>query len=240
MSMTFRPLVYAHRGDSRRFAENTVAAFAGAVAAGADGVELDVRPLADGALAVHHDARLPDGRAVADCRTADLPAHVPLLAGALGACGDLLVNVEIKNAPGEPGYDPTPTLARAVAAGVDAWGGRVLVSSFDRTTLDQLGSVAPHLPRALLTFALTHPAAVVASARAAGCVALHPYDATVDAALVGRCHRAGLAVNVWTVDDPARIRALAALGVDGICTNTPAAALAALASPCRELRHDEA
>ena len=57
---------------------------------------------------------------------------------------------------------------------------------------------------------------------------LNPQDALVDAGLVTAAHGAGLAVNVWTVDDPERIRALARLGVDAVITNDPAGALAAL------------
>ena len=61
-----------------------------------------------------------------------------------------------------------------------------------------------------------------------GHAALHPYDATVTAELVSACHEAGLLVNVWTVDDPARIRELADIGVDGIVTNVPDVARHAL------------
>jgi glycerophosphoryl diester phosphodiesterase len=41
----------------------------------------------------------------------------------------------------------------------------------------------------------------------------------VDPSLVERAHQAGLAVNVWTVDDPDRIAELTRMGVDGIVTN---------------------
>ena len=47
--------MWGHRGATGRARENTVAAFQAAVAAGADGVELDVRRAADGRLVVHHD-----------------------------------------------------------------------------------------------------------------------------------------------------------------------------------------
>ena len=46
--------------------------------------------------------------------------------------------------------------------------------------------------------------------------------------LVELAHAAGLVVNVWTVDDPARIEELAGMGVDGIVTNVPAVAAAVL------------
>ena len=53
-----RPLIIAHRGLTSAAAENTVAAFRGAVEAGADGVELDVRLSRDGEVVVLHDHRL--------------------------------------------------------------------------------------------------------------------------------------------------------------------------------------
>ena len=55
-------VVIGHRGASADFPENTLDAFAGAAAQGADWVELDVRATSDGILVVHHDAVLPDGR----------------------------------------------------------------------------------------------------------------------------------------------------------------------------------
>lgn len=63
-----RILEIAHRGGAGLWPENTMEAFERAIAAGADGIELDVHLSADGILAVHHDeslkpaiARGPDG-----------------------------------------------------------------------------------------------------------------------------------------------------------------------------------
>jgi glycerophosphoryl diester phosphodiesterase len=221
-------LVVAHRGASARFAENTSEAFAGARTLGADWVELDVRRTADGALAVHHDALLPDGRAIVDVDRADLPATVPDLISALDACEPLGVNVEIKNLPGDADFDPACGIVAKVAPVVAARTQPILVSSFHAETLDVLRDLEPSVATALLTFALHEPERTVDEVAAAGHVALHPFDATVDAALVAACHDRGLAVNVWTVDDPGRIAELAALGVDGIVTNVPDVARAVL------------
>jgi glycerophosphoryl diester phosphodiesterase len=223
--------VYAHRGASAAQPENTVAAFEAAVAMGADGVELDVRRTADGALAVHHDAHLADGRLVCEVVSADLPSEVPSLAEALAACGDLVVNVEVKNWPRDPDHDPTQAVATAVARLVAPMGERVLVSSFNLADVDRVRALDPSIPTA--TLALFGPDADVAGrfvdrARRRGHRAVHPHHGAVTAHLVDLAHAAGLAVNTWTVDDPDRIRHLAALGVDGIVTNAPDVALRAL------------
>ena len=226
-------IVLAHRGASRRERENTLAAFAAARTLGAPWVELDVRLASDGALVVHHDPSYGDGRAVHATPGAERPSHVPLLADALAACEGMKVNVEIKN--DGPGYDPTaavvgPTVAVIAATG---WRDRVLVSCFDRPTLDAVRVADGGLATAFLTANVPIDAAErdawLAGLAADGHTALHPLWPLADDELIAACHGAGLAVNVWTCDDPGAIRRLAGWGVDGICTNVPDVALAALA-----------
>jgi glycerophosphoryl diester phosphodiesterase len=69
----------------------------------------------------------------------------------------------------------------------------------------------------------------VAAMRAADARDLWQHWSMVDAALVDAVHAAGGRVLVWTVNDAALARDLAAAGVDGICTDLPAEILAALA-----------
>ena len=239
--------VIGHRGASRDERENTVAAFHAAAAQGADGVELDVRRTADGRLAVHHDAHLPDGRAIVATTWDDMPAHVPDLATALDACRGLgTVNVEIKNWPDDVDFDETLVIVDTVVA---ALGDRpaderstLLVSCFHLPTLDRVRALAPALATAWLVIGPgigpdaetlraegDDPVAVtVAAVAERGHRALHPHHAFVNADLVATAHGAGVELNTWTVDDPDRIRWLADAGVDAVITNTPAAALAAL------------
>lgn len=57
---------------------------------------------------------------------------------------------------------------------------------------------------------------------------VHPADGLVDAGYVALAHADGLAIRVWTVDDPARLALLARLGVEGVITNDVATARRAL------------
>ena len=197
---------------------------------GADMVELDVRHTADGVLAVHHDAHLADGRAIIEVVSRDLPSDIPNLDEALDACEGMAVNIEVKNSSRDPDFDAGRTIAAEVATivGERDLFERVLVSSFDLGSIARSREVDGRVDTAWLTMIVPDAAGVVASLVEAGHRALHPYDPVVDAALVDVCHRGGLEVNVWTVDDPDRISELAGFGVDGICTNVPDAALRVL------------
>ena len=225
-----RPLVYGHRGASADAAENTLEAFALAKAQSADGVELDVRRCLDGDMALHHDADLPDGRRIVELTRADLPETSCTLADALDVCEPMVVNIEIKNVPIDPDHDPECLLADAVVSLLRERGGRdrVIVSSFGLPTVDRIRALDPAVPTGFLTFVdPIGPKAIELAARH-GHQAIHPHVATVDGAYVELAHDHGLAVNVWTVDDPDQIRRLADWGVDGIVTNVPAVAVAAL------------
>jgi glycerophosphoryl diester phosphodiesterase len=214
--------VIAHRGASRVERENTVAAFERAVELGSDGIELDVRRTADGILVVHHDAVLGDGRVLVETPRSRLPFHVPTLAEALDACAGAWVNLEIKNDPGEPDFDAGETVVDGVVAELDRRGpdgGPWLISSFRLETVDRCHALAPHVPTAWLVFEVGPEVPKLLADR--GHAAVHPWVDTVTEDVVDRCHAAGLAVNTWTCNDPARARVLAGWGIDGICTDVP-------------------
>jgi glycerophosphoryl diester phosphodiesterase len=223
--------VLAHRGASGGTSENTVEAFCEARRLGADGVELDVRRSADGALVVHHDAEIPGVGPIAMLRVTDLPSAVPLLDAAVVACGDLLINIELKDLPGEPGFDPTYPLAGLVAAFVAERDlvASVIVSSFDLAAANAVRLVEPAIATAWLTPSGFDQRRALDSVVAGGHAALHPHHSAVTADLVDSAHHAGVAVNAWTVDDPRRMRELAAASVDAIITNRPDLAKAVLA-----------
>lgn len=218
-------LVIAHRGASRAAPENTVEAFLLAVAQGADGVELDVRRTADLQLVVHHDAVLADGRVIADTDSRDLPDSVATFDQALDACDGVFVNIEIKNDPDEPDFDPTEWVAHSVTARLEQRGGgpRWLISSFRLETVNRVHQVLPSARTAWLVYEVADD--VLAACVDHGHVAVHPRVSTLTEQHVLAAHRHGLAVNTWTCDDPARLGELIGWGVDGVCTNVPDVAL---------------
>jgi glycerophosphoryl diester phosphodiesterase len=233
-----RPRVWGHRGAPAHAPENTMPSFERALAAGADGIELDVRFDGDRNVVVFHDddlARLT-GRAG---RMEELPAAeraalrvrgepVPLLAEVLAAF-DTDVNVEIKASR----FGRVGDLVAATAGVIKASGraDRVLVSSFDPIALVQLYR---HLPDVAAAY-LFHDEQSLAlrkgwAGRWVGASLVHPQHTLVDEASLARWHRAGFAVNVWTVNDADELRRLAGLGIDGVFADDPAAALAVLAA----------
>ena len=215
-------LVLAHRGASADAPENTPAAFELADLHGADGVELDVRRAVDGRLLAAHDPLPAD--------PADLAAASPsTLAEVLDACGDrMLVNVEIKNWRDDPDHDPAMRIVPPVLDELRRRGrpDRWLISSFSWEAIEACRAQAPEFATGWLCLVADDDA--IARVAAAGHAAVHPHERSVDAAVVERVHAAGLALNTWTCNDPARIGELAAIGVDGVCTDVPAVALAAL------------
>jgi glycerophosphoryl diester phosphodiesterase len=217
------PLIVGHRGASRAEPPgNTLASFRRALELGADWVELDIRLTADGARAVHHDAELSDGRTICELAAVDLPEFVPLLDAALATCEGLGVNVEIKNSPPDPDFDPARSSADAVVAELAGFRrDRVLVTSFDLATVDRVRALDPSLATGLLAHELEEPKQTIDLAAMHGHRAINPWDPFVDEAFMALARAAGLEVNVWTVNEPDRMRELIALGVDAIITDVP-------------------
>lgn len=231
------PTVYAHRGASSAAPENTLVSDEVARRAGAEWIEDDVQPSKDGVPYVLHDDtvdRTTDGTGrIRDLTAAQLDAldagswfapsyagtRLPTLAAQLEDLrtrgGKLLLEIK--------GPHTREEVARIVREVHDhGMTDRVLVQSFEVDALRLTRELAPELPLALLRSTLD--ADPVATARDLGLAAYHPSDDALSArpGVLRELHAAGVAVNVWTVDRPARWKALAAAGVDGIITNRPA------------------
>jgi glycerophosphoryl diester phosphodiesterase len=213
-------VVIAHRGASAYEHENSLAAFRAAVRMGAGGVELDVHDTADGAIVVHHDPAL-GGRPIRELSVAAVSRHrlpngepVPTLPEALVAVGPAAhVFVEVKSLA--PGHDA------ALLAALD--GGpapsNYHVHGFDHRIVRRLTASRPGLVGGVLS--TSYPLDPWRQVSEAGARELWQEASLIDRALVDGAHGRGFRVYAWTVDDPGLAGELAAMGVDGVCTNRP-------------------
>jgi len=154
--------------------------------------------------------------------------EIPTLREALDECFGMVVNVEIKCLPWEPDADtPDRFVVHAVteiARGslrIGATG--VIVSSFDLGAIDACREFAPEIATGWLT-SRQDISKAAPIAREHGHAWLHPdREAALRAseADIAAVRGSGLHVNVWTVDDPGEITALADAGVDAIITDVP-------------------
>jgi len=164
---------------------------------GADGVELDVHESADGLFLVHHDPEVPDD-----------PPRLEEALEVLDEGGHVVVFVEVKSLRDAPG------LLRTLAP----WRGKLDLRpmSFD---LAIVKSLAGDFPLGVIANAPgTDPVSLLDGCRA-GLLSLR--EDAIDAALVETLHATGRELFAWTVNDPGRMRALAALGVDGLISDHP-------------------
>lgn len=210
-----------------------MAAFVLALRQAADMIELDVRLTADGRLVVFHDETTErwngQKRPVSRCTLADLRRldiggeRVPTLEEALAFAREtgIRLNIELKAAG-------TGARCAALLRAFDLTE-RTLVSSFSAAILRELRAVAPETPRGYLMGIRTlHPTVRIRELwpflhlRTVAASAWHPYHGLpLLKRVIPLVRRAGYQVNVWTVDDPARMRALAEWGATGIITNRP-------------------
>ena len=243
-----RPRVYAHRGGCALGPENTIAAFDRGLAAGADGLELDVQLSSDGVVVVCHDEtleRTTDGvgpvarrtaaelaRVDAGCRFVDAAGQatfrgqgvgVPALRDVLRRYKDVPIIVEMKLDHAEMGRALVADLRAAGAAD------RVCAAGYGPRSI---AAVRAELPEVATSGC--HPEVRLAVFRSiAGWPVRHvayggyqvPEWAGVlpvaSPRFIRHAHRAGLKVEVWTVDEEADMRRLLAAGADGLISNRP-------------------
>lgn len=228
------PLAIAHRGGGRERPDNTMAAFAHAVALGYRYVETDVRVTRDGILIAFHppaldgvtDARGRVGELTwAEVSRARVQGREPIarFEDLLGAWPDLRINVEPKC---DEAVEPLAAAIRRTGA-ID----RVCVGSFSGARIRRIQAL---LGRRLCTS--LGPAGVArlrlmslglrrggeGFVEGAAQVAVRHYGVrVVDRAFVRAAERHGLHVHVWTVDEPGEMIRLLDLGVDGIMSGRP-------------------
>ncbi|MBM4466470.1 MAG: glycerophosphodiester phosphodiesterase [Chloroflexi bacterium] len=231
-------LNFAHRGASRHAPENTLAAFRLAREMGADGVELDVQASRDGEAVVIHDftvdrttngqGRVKD-KTLAKLRELDAGSwfdarfagqRIPTLEEVILEVGhQLLLNIELK----ARAFGSADLVAEVVRLIEDHnLVHRVIVSSFNPLALRRVKKLNPRIPTGLLYY-FDLPAHLLRTLLLllADPDALHPQKHLVAQDYMDWARERGYRVNVWTVDEPAEMKRLIALGVDGIITNRP-------------------
>ena len=244
------PVIVAHRGASSTRPENTLASFEEALRLGARIVELDVRLTRDGVAVVMHDAtvdRTTDGTgAVHELASSEIaalnagatrePEKVPTLVEVLDlVSGRGAVALEIKNLPGEPGFEPEgerAVEATHVELGRSAFEGTVLVVSFNPASIGASKAIAPTVPTGFLTTEPVPPREALAYAAATGHDMVLPGTRSLiplGEAFVEEAHALGILVGTWTADEPGEVGMLLDRGVDAVASNDVAMALAVLA-----------
>lgn len=232
--------VVAHRGASYEHPEHTMAAYRQAVEDGADALECDVRLTADHKLVCVHDRRVErtsDGRGVVsemtyeelaaldfggwkgqEHRGARVLLFEDLLREALAAPRPVGLAVETKH-PTRAGGRLEAELVRMLREYglADGSAGRVEVMSFSRNALTRMHRLAPGLPTVFLIERRIRPVRPPYATHAGPGIDL----VRQDPALVARLKAKGLAVRVWTVDEPEDVELCVRLGVDTIITNRP-------------------
>ncbi|WP_075830728.1 glycerophosphodiester phosphodiesterase [Deinococcus marmoris] len=217
------PLLLGHRGTPRLHQENTMRGFQAALDAGLDGVEMDVRRLRDGTLVIHHDEHLKDGRALPQMVAADLPDYVPTLEELLewAATTGAYLNVEIKYERALPDDRVARTLDAIRAHGLSK---RVILSSFNPLLLAAARRHAPEIERGFLyhrSYKFGPLDLVPLVLRGLKAAASHPHHSMIDAALMAQARAGGWRVNTWTVNNPAEVIRLEALGVSTLIGDLP-------------------
>jgi glycerophosphoryl diester phosphodiesterase len=224
-----RPHAFAHRGGAGQYPENTWRAFEHAVGLGYAYLETDVHATADGVLIAFHDRTLDrvtdlTGR-IAQMAHREVAAAriggtdpIPLLEDLLGAWPDIRFNIDIKD---QPAIVP---LAKALSR-TAAWD-RVCVTSFSGRRLAAARRVLGRpvcmaiSPAGVAAIRFGIPSRTLAARwdrLSVRCAQIPSRIAT--GRVIRHAHAAGLAVHVWTVNEPSEMIRLLDLGADGIMTD---------------------
>lgn len=223
---------FAHRGGNTEWPENTMEAFQDAIDLGYDYIETDVHASSDGVLYTFHDATLMARTGMHGTigeRTADEVdqilvdgrAAIPRLDEVLSSWPELRLNIETKT---DDSVLPLIDAVRAHQA-ID----RVCIGSFvDRRIKRCRRDLGPDLCTSMGRIEATRlyfAARGLADAAGleAACAQL-PYRwrlSVTTPRLVEFAHEHGIDVHVWTVNDPADMRALLDMDVDGLMSDDP-------------------
>lgn len=228
--------VFAHRGLSGLYPENTMEAFSAAALASFDAIELDVQLTRDGQVVIIHDEtvdRTTDGSGLvlnyslkelqrlnaAKIRSDQvlhtrIPTFTEYCEWASSIEG-LMTNVEIKSS-----VIFYPELEEKTFAIIERYHleNRIFFSSFNHMSLVLLQQIAPGIPLGALVEeqGLMHAGFFC---KRFGFNYFHPGLPSVSAETVNECHKHHIPVHVWTVDEKKDWDRMKTYGVDAVFTN---------------------
>lgn len=224
-------LIFAHRGYSKKYPENTMRSFLMAERFGADGIELDVHLSSDGELIVIHDEtinRTTNGsgfvseftaRELKEFKIKGMQSEsVPILDEVLQwiVSTDLFVNIELKT-----DKIMYPDIERKVINLVKKYQliDRVTISSFNSDSLSKIRKICPEIEVAFLyDFMFDNPYIL---AKLTGVDALHPRSYTIANAMITYCQNLGVAIRPYTVNKVHELERLFQVNCAGVITDDP-------------------
>lgn len=238
--------IWAHRGSSHKYIENSLAAFEQAIEDQADGIELDVQRTKDGKLVVVHDENLKrltgvdrfvwemtwdemknlslSSKVASSTSSEASNTKIPCLQEVLLLLRetDLVINIELKNSLHfYPGMEEE-VIQAVKDNGVET---QVYYSSFNHQSVNRLSLLVGAEYCGLLSWDIIfEPWDYL---KAVGADAFHPMINSLQLTdLVVNCQERGIKVHTWTADQEAHIYAALLFGVDAIITNKPEKAVA--------------
>lgn len=204
-----RPLIIGHRGFAGHFPHNSLEGVQAALKAGADGVEVDVRPTSDGVWVCHHDL-LREGKRISQWRYQELAGFgIPALEAVLGLFSqDHWLFVEVKPLS----LRRSSKLVEGLARQLELSSPKLLILS---SSIPILALFKIVLPSAHFSWVMAEAPTSLPSA----------YEFSPHHILVERLLDLGRPLHPWTVNRVPRMRELAVLGVTSITTDFPDRAL---------------
>lgn len=240
------PLLFAHRGASAQFPENSLPAFRRAIELGADVLETDLHATSDGHFVLSHD---PSGlrmagvdKSIGRCTLSEIRGwdighgfvglqgvrpfagqniRLPTLEEALNECPEALFNIDVKQAEA----DQLPPLLALIEKHRATE--RVLLTSFFRKTLRQIralgyrGVTGMSRPEAIQLALIPSAGNRLLGVRGQRLQVAprHLFKTFADSDFINKCHELGLAVDFWVINRPEQAAELLSLGADGIMTD---------------------
>jgi glycerophosphoryl diester phosphodiesterase len=229
--------IFAHRGYSAAFAENTMSAFIEAEKAGADGLELDVQVTKDGEVVVIHDEKVDrttsgsgyvknltfkEIRMFNANKKGKKKESIPSLVEVLEwmQTNRLICNIELKN-----GIFPYEGMEEKVIQLVRKYdlSNRIIISSFNHYSIVLSYRMAPEIETApLFNERIYMPWVYAQSIRAQG---IHPKLSSITEEIIENSLKNGIAVRPYTVNKDADIVRLLKINCSALITDDPVKAL---------------